>query len=326
MNIDFPNADGSVTDSMAFLSPDLSDQFVAPSMPPSENIPLSMQDIRGLQKITALETQRMNINVEIEDLGNKRLNYEKMFFSVVLLVAACLVIHFLFIYISIRTDFSGVIDYVDGVVAARDNIADQTIKNMYYNYTDGFTIAFYYKFPRLPTNPFLNLAFPASIIFSYYTPQMATCFTSDPENIQEMYVFSVVGDLNQCGTQDETQQSIQQTCAQEPSAHQIICRTYGTELNCQFGDCKSVCRKDISLGTYTFVGQLVGMGATGAFIGGSAAKGMGESMGVGPQIVSSTVFFAIGASMAAVTTSMSKSESTEYTDSFNKGYCAEPKS
>ena len=156
----------------------------------------------------------------------------------------------------------------------------------------------------------------------------------DPKYVQQMYIYSVIGSLNQCGSgQDPTLQPIQQTCSVEPGAHQIICATYGTANG--LTDCKSVCRKDLSLGTYGMVGQIVAMGGMGAFVGGatgrSSAEGLEKYAGYteGPgkmesQMVGASLMATVGVTMAVVTTQMSKSEDAEYQKSISAGYCDQP--
>ncbi len=296
----------------------------------SDLISVDPKTVRQFQEITNVQEQSKDVTIEIEELGKKRIGYEKMFLSVVVMVVACLIIHFIFIFISIRMQFGDLIDYIDKDVVAKAKTASNP--SDYYTYTDGYSIAFYYKFPGLPTNPFLNTAFPASIVFSYYTQHFSGTFLRDQTLVQQMYIYSVIGSLNQCGNgQDPTIQPIQQTCSVEPGAHQIICATYGTA----FVDCKHVCRKDISLGTYSMVGQLIAMGGMGAFVGGATGRGTAEGIekyggyAEGPgkmesQIVGASLMATVGVTMAVVTTQMSKSEDAEYQEDISAGYCEQP--
>lgn len=283
------------------------------------------------QEISATST-------EIQELGAKRLKYEKMFLSLILVATACLFIHFAIILIAIRMQFGDLISYIDNdVVAIGKTKTDPSEQRKYYNYTDGYSIAFYYKFPGLPMNPFLNTAFPASIVFSYYTPQYSNIFLKDPTLVQQMYIYSVIGSLNECGTQDPTTTDLQQTCAIEPSAHQIICATYGT--NAGFKDCKQACQKDTSLGTMGLVGQMVAMGSLGAFAGAMTGKGMANSMNsmkgygegapgqyseVGMGMGFGAVYAGVGLTMGVVTSEMSKGANAQYQQSISAGYCEQP--
>ena len=311
-----------------------------PAIPVESDYELAVNPntVEQLRDTTRVLSQSERLNLEIEDMGVKRLKYEKMFIALTLMIVGCLVIHFAIVLVSIRLQFGDMISYIDNeVVAAGKSKSDPSGKSQYYSYSDGYTIAFYYKFPRLPMNPFLNTAFPASVVFSYYTKHYSDYFLRDPKYVQQMYIYSVIGSLNQCGEQDPDLQAIQTTCAIEPSAHQIICATYGTAAG--LGDCKQVCRKDTSLGTYSMVGQIVAMGGLGAFAGGmtgkSAAsgtnfvKGYGESdpmriSETGTQMGFAAVYATVGVTMGVVTSEMSKGENEEYQQSLDAGYCEQP--
>lgn len=299
------------------------------------SINVEPKTVSKIQQTEQLKLESLKTEQEIAELNKKRLGYEKMFIALVLMVVVCVIIHFIFVFVSIRIQFGDLIDYIDNEVVAKGKAVSQSEQSQYYNYTDGYSIAFYYKFPRIPTNPFLNTAFPASIVFSYYTKRNYDIFTKDPTLVQQMYVYSVIGDINQCGTQDPSEQQIQQTCAEEPSAHQIICATYGT-ANGLADECKQVCRKNTSLDTFTMVGQIVAMGGMGAFVGGMTGKGLyqgqtGIMMGeAGPGaaasgMIGAGIMFTVGVTMAVVTTQMSKTEDEDYQKSLSAGYCEEPK-
>ena len=62
---------------------------------------VSPKTVMQIRKSTDLQQQSKDVNLKIEELGKKRIGYERMFLAVILMVVAGLIIHFLFIFLEI---------------------------------------------------------------------------------------------------------------------------------------------------------------------------------------------------------------------------------
>ena len=188
--------------------------------------------------------------------------YHSMIFIFIFVIVWHLVTRMTFIYF----EFKGLIDWIDSNIQKRSSLSQQD-QLTYYNFTSGFSIAYYYVYPNMPTNPFLNNAFPSSIIYSYYTPTYQSLFIKDYSNVQQMFTYGAMGSYCQPSTNGNDGLGI--GCMRAPDANEIVCNTYGSA----FAPCTALCIKGtemsgsewaMSTGGSAFGGTVVG-GAPGAF-------------------------------------------------------------
>lgn len=181
--------------------------------------------------------------------------YHILIFLFIFVIAWHLATRMIFIYL----EFKAMIDWIDENIKARANLsASEQLK--YYNFTSGYAIAYYYVYPHMLTNPFLNNAFPASVVYSFYTPNYFKLMTY--ESIQEMFVYASMGSFCQPSQNDGGGPRI--ACMRAPDPNEIICNTYAQ----QYAPCSSVCIKGTSMSGFEW-----GVSTSGSFFAGTVIGG-----------------------------------------------------
>lgn len=158
----------------------------------------------------------------------------------------------------IRRKYKNMIDYIDETGAAID--------------WSGFDVALYYEYPHLPGNKFFDTAFPAAVVYSFYTAAWHDCFAdSKGANMMEMWLFSKLG------TNDPTSKG-------DLSPLALICNTWAYKYN--ITDCKLPCNNPTAPGGIAGIGQsAVSWGMQGAMAGGMIGpEGAGIGIAVGALI------------------------------------------
>lgn len=183
--------------------------------------------------------------------------YHVIIFLFIFVIIWHIALRMIFIYV----EFKGLIDWIDSNIRARA-LANAQAQLTYYNFSSGFSIAFYYVYPNMPTNPFLNNAFPASIIYSYYTPQYQSVFVKNYENVQQMFVYASMGSY--CSQTSASGEGSGIACMRAPDPNEIICATYGQN----FTPCSAVCIKATTMSGAEWASSVGGGAMMGAVVGG----------------------------------------------------------
>ncbi len=230
------------------------------------NLSLTSEELNALNRETVAHVVSAKSEIKLTTSEERKSWWIYFYHTIIFIFIFVMLWHLTTRMIFIYLEYKGMIDWIDTyVVKYRSQVpADQQL--YYYNFSSGYTIAFYYVYPNYPTNPFLNNAFPASVVYSYYTPQYNTAFTAEPKNLQEMFVFASMGSY--CSQKPDQGPGI--GCMRAPDPNEIICGTYGSPIGNQqgFTQCSALCIKATSMSLQEWT-----MSCMGSSFGGMAAGG-----------------------------------------------------
>jgi len=233
-------------------------------------LPLTTAESTDLHKEALAESFSGRAEIDLSKSEERKLWWIHFYHIILFLFFFVIVWHVATRMLFIYFEFKGVIDYIDENIRARASQDAQT-QLKYYNFSSGYSIAYYYVYPNMPTNPFLNNSFPASIIYSYYTPQYQAAFTKSYENVQAMFVYASMGSF--CADKPDTGMGV--GCMRAPDPNEIICNTYGAA----WAPCSAVCIKSTTMSAGEWASSVGG----GAMMGGVVGGGPGIVIGATAQ-------------------------------------------
>lgn len=203
-----------------------------------------------------LKTQKIQ-NVEmIETTAQVRWQNKVKMFQLALTIAFFSTVAIIVGYkvYTIRSKYKDMIKWVDSVHPA--------------GYS-GWQVALYFEYPHFPTNPFRDTAFPAAVVYSYYTEGWREIFTADKNNLGAMFTAAALGTNSPYAAAD-----------MPPLG--IICHTWGKALPA----CELPCTNPTAPGGIASILQGgLSWGMNGAMMGGMTANpiaaGIGAVLGAG---------------------------------------------
>ena len=250
------------------------------------NLPVTPTELSELHKASLASSVSAYSDIDLTKSEERKLWWIYFYHVIIFIFVFVIVWHLAMRMIFIYVEYKAMIDWIDTfVINVRSQMpADQ--QDFYYNFSSGYAIAFYYVYSHFPTNPFLNNAFPASVVYSYYTPLFNAGFTSNPENLQKMFVYASMGSY--CASRPDQGPGI--ACMRAPDANEIICATYGSPIGNQQGypQCSAVCIKATNISLQEWAASCIGSGGGGLIAAGGNPIGlvMGLTMQIGINLMS----------------------------------------
>ncbi len=227
-------------------------------------VPLERTELNTLNQEAFAESMSAETEIDLTASETRKLWWIHLYHIVIFIFIFVIVWHLVTRMTFIYFEFKGLIEWIDSNIRARATLSQQE-QLTYYNFTSGYAIVYYYVYPHMPTNPFLNNAFPASIVYSYYTPQYQSLFIKDYSNVQEMFVYASMGSYCQPSTNgNDNDYGLGIGCMRAPDGNEIICNTYGFSKN----PCSSVCIKATEMSGSEWAMSTGGSAFGGTVVGG----------------------------------------------------------
>lgn len=166
---------------------------------------------------------------------------DKIRFILLIIAVAGLLLLIVSTYVTIYIRYKWMIDKIDEAIA----------DGAFPDHGSGWFVAFAYEYPVFAALRYNNNAFPAAVVYAYYSSQFSSYMMAN-QNIylEQMFEAATNGLPNVSG---------------KPTARQIVCQVVGVPNN--ISQCERLCPGPNSLGALDYTTSAASWGMQGAFLG-----------------------------------------------------------